>query len=70
MDGFIKQGGMLRIEDARGVQLQVRSGSLWVTQRGDRRDYYLKAGQTFRAARAGGVLAQALEPASVTILAL
>ena len=67
MDRFIiERGGMVRIDDGQGMLLQVRSGALWVTQPGDPRDYCLKAGQSFRVQRAGTVLAQALEGATVT----
>lgn len=65
---FMARGRVLRIEDAAETVLHVRSGALWLTQEGDRRDYYLPQGSSFRLSRDGLAIAQATR-ASTVILA-
>lgn len=47
--------------DRRGDVIRCLSGSLWVTQEGDLRDYILVPGQDFWVTRTGTVIVQALE---------
>lgn len=61
------RGRVLRIEDAAGSVLHVRSGAVWLTQEGDRRDYYLPAGSSLRLDREGLALAQATRHSSVVL---
>ncbi len=75
MDGDGARGGLemargsfARIEDGRGVRLYVREGELWITQEGDRRDYYVGAGESFQLDRDGVALASALRPSSVDLV--
>jgi hypothetical protein len=49
--------------DRRGDVISCRSGSLWVTQEGDLKDYVLDAGQNFWVTRSGTVVVQALQNA-------
>lgn len=54
--------GMWNIEgDRRGDIFSCLSGSLWITQEGDLRDYVLEPGQEFWVTRPGEVIVQALE---------
>jgi hypothetical protein len=61
------RGRVLRIEDAAGSVLHVQSGAVWLTQEGDRRDYYLAAGSSLRLDREGLALAQATRPTSLVL---
>jgi len=47
--------------DRRGDRISCISGSLWVTQEGDLKDYVLNSGQNFWVARPGTVVVQALQ---------
>jgi hypothetical protein len=76
MDGYVVQGGMrmargdfARIEDGRGILLYVWDGELWITQEGDRRDYYVGAGSWLRLDRDGVALVYAMRRSSITITA-
>jgi hypothetical protein len=64
---FMARGRMLRIHGGADRILQVQSGGLWVTQEGDRRDYYLAPGSSFRVSGDGLVLAQATRHTTVTL---
>lgn len=43
------------------VQIEAYEGTLWVTQEGDPRDYFLEAGQKFVATRPGLTVVQAMK---------
>ncbi|HEY6241403.1 MAG TPA: DUF2917 domain-containing protein [Burkholderiales bacterium] len=58
---------VIRLEDAAGTRLQVVRGSVWITQEGDRRDYYLTATGTLTLDRPGLALIHALEPALLVV---
>jgi hypothetical protein len=47
--------------DRRGDRISCISGSLWVTQEGDLKDYVLGSGENFWVARPGTVVVQALQ---------
>ena len=64
---FMARSRMLRIHAGAERMLQVQSGGLWVTQEGDRRDYYLEPGSSFRVTGKGLVLAQATRPTTVAL---
>ena len=76
MDGYIVQGGIgmargsfVRIDDGKGVLLYVWDGELYITQEGDRRDYFIKPGEWFQLEREGVALAYARRRSSVTLTA-
>lgn len=56
---------LIRLEDAAGTRLRVLRGSVWITQEGDRKDYYLTG--TFTLDRPGLALVHALEPAELGV---
>ncbi len=64
----LKRDGFLRIVDGRGRSLAVFRGLLWVTQDGDRRDIFLRAGQTFTIDQPGTTIVEALEDSSLLVL--
>ena len=76
MDGYIVYGGMqmtrgslARIEDGRGILLSVWDGGLWITEEGNHRDYYIRAGERFQLQREGVTLAYAMQDANFTVAA-
>jgi DUF2917 family protein len=58
---------MVRFEDAAGTRLRVRSGSVWITQHRDARDYFVPATGTIALDRPGLALVHALEPAELVV---
>lgn len=59
----------LDIRDGKGTVIAARSGNVWITQAGDRRDIFLQRGQSFTVDRNGLTLVAAMGgPASITIL--
>jgi hypothetical protein len=55
------------LEVTRGARLVCTIGSLWITQRGDARDYLLRAGETFMVQNNGKLLVQALTRAAFSV---
>jgi hypothetical protein len=55
----LTRGSVMRIENARGKQVRVERGTLWITQDGDTNDVVLESGQTFRFDRDGLALVSA-----------
>jgi len=60
----------LRLIDAKGTRVLVRSGSLWITQDRDRQDYVLEVGETFKLDRAGDAIVFALAPSEIELIEL
>ena len=55
----LSAGQTQRLQDARGARVECLSGSLWITQYGDRRDIVLAPGETFTLDRDGVTLLHA-----------
>lgn len=65
----LQPGKSLDIRDGAGTVVSVRSGIVWVTQADDKRDIFLKAGETFTVSKPGLTLVAALGgPAAITLL--
>lgn len=65
----LQPGKSLDIRDGAGTVVSVRSGTVWVTQTDDKRDIFLKAGDTFTVSREGLTLVAALGgPAAITLI--
>ncbi|HUL92419.1 MAG TPA: DUF2917 domain-containing protein [Burkholderiales bacterium] len=58
---------MIRLEQAAGTQLRVRHGSVWITQCGDHKDYYLPENGAITLDRRGLALIHALKPAELIV---
>ena len=58
----------LRLTDADGTQILLRSGSLWVTQDRDQKDYVLEAGDAFKLDRAGDAILYALGNSEIELV--
>jgi hypothetical protein len=76
MDGYIVQGamglphgGLVLIENGRGMLVEAWDGELWITQASDPRDYFVGPGASFRLEREGLVLVSALQPSRITLTA-
>jgi hypothetical protein len=76
MDGYIvhgataiARGGLLVIENGKGMAVELWDGELWITQARDRHDYFVRPGGSFRLEREGLVLVSALQPSRITLTA-
>ncbi len=76
MEGYIAHGGigmargsLARIDDGRGLALEIWDGELWITQERDRRDHFVAPGQRFVVDREGAVLVYALRASHITLTA-
>jgi hypothetical protein len=63
----LRRGGVLRIEDGRGMLVYLWDGSVWLTQDGEGRDVMLGAGGWFRIGREGVTLVYALADCKITL---
>jgi Protein of unknown function (DUF2917) len=63
----LAQGGLLGIDDGRGLRLRVAAGAVWVTQQGDGRDVVLHEGESFVIDRSGRTVVQALGPSELAL---
>lgn len=58
----LDKGGVVDLQPTpEGIRVRVESGSLWVTQAGDRNDHVLCSGESFTAEGRGLVVVQALQ---------
>ena len=57
--------GVFTLQDAHDVDIECRSGSLWITLDHDRRDIVLEPGERFRSDVHRGAVVAALEPSCV-----
>jgi DUF2917 family protein len=55
----LARGYLVRIENARDLQVRVEKGAVWITQERDTRDVMLESGQSFRLDRDGTALMSA-----------
>jgi hypothetical protein len=62
-------GRMLRIDDGEGLELRVRTGTVWVTQDRDPRDICLHPGQRFVLDRRGPALVTGCGDAALVVRA-
>ena len=61
---------IVRIQDGRGLLLQVTHGSAWVTQAGSIKDVFVDAGESFRLELDGRTLVSAGRRASTAVVTL
>jgi len=60
-------GQVISLDDAQGVRIEARAGTVWVTEEGDPVDHIVDAGGTRVIAHAGRTVVQALAPAWIAI---
>lgn len=58
---------MLKLPDAAAVQIECRSGSLWITLDGDPRDFIVEAGESFSAGAHTQAIVYALRAAVLLV---
>lgn len=63
----IARGQTRSFKNARGFEIRVDVGCLWITQHHDAADYVLNAGETFRVTRDGATLACAVTSSAVQL---
>jgi quercetin dioxygenase-like cupin family protein len=59
--------GGLSLRNAAGAAITCLAGRLWITQEGDRRDFVLAPGESFRVRRGGVTLVGAVEPSLLQV---
>ena len=63
----LEEGQLLTLDDAEGLRILARSGTVWVTEEGDRKDHIVGPGDTLIVAHPGRTIVQALQPAWISI---
>jgi hypothetical protein len=62
------RNSFLRVEgDSRGIKILCRSGSCWITQEGDWKDYLLESERDFTVHRDGLIVVQALTDTEIAV---
>lgn len=65
----LEPGEILSLDDACGMRIHAREGTVWVTEEGERRDFVVGPGEAFRVRRGGRTLVQAMAAALVALRA-
>lgn len=60
-------GEVFTVDDAEGLRILARSGTVWVTEEGDRADHIVGPGDTLVVAHPGRTVVQALRPAWISL---
>lgn len=63
----LARGSLMRIEDGRGMLVHVWEGAVWITQEGDRRDYFVPARSSFRVNRPGLTVISAIARSAIAL---
>ena len=63
----LKAGQVLTLDDAEGLRILTRTGTVWVTEEGSRKDHIVGPGDTLIVARPGRTVVQALKATWVSI---
>jgi Protein of unknown function (DUF2917) len=63
----LSAGQVLTLDDARGVRIGSRAGTVWITQEGSARDDIVGPGDAIVVARNGRTVVQALQSAWISI---
>ena len=66
----LARGCLIRIDDARDMQVRVEKGTVWITQERDTRDVMLEPGETFRLDRDGTALMSACGREAFTLVSV
>ena len=69
MEYLLGKGEVLAFEASGAIEaITVTAGRIWLTRSGDTRDYCLEAGDRLPVQKAGQLIVEALQPATVTII--
>ena len=60
-------GEVLTLDDARGIRIHARTGTVWVTEEANLRDHVLGPGEALVVSRAGRTVIQAMKPSWVAL---
>jgi len=63
----LEPGQVVTLDDAAGTRICARSGTVWVTEEGDRDDHIVTPGQCLVVERDGRTLVQALQPSWIAL---
>jgi DUF2917 family protein len=63
----LETGQVLTLDDAKGMRILARVGTVWVTEENDRDDHIVAAGDALIVAHPGRTVIQALKPAWISI---
>ena len=63
----LAEGQVLTLDDAAGLRILARSGTVWITEEGSPRDHIVRAGDTLIVARGGRTVVQAIAAAWVSL---
>jgi hypothetical protein len=63
----LQAGQVLTLDDARGVRILSRTGTVWITQEGSPKDLIVGPGDAIVVARNGRTVVQALKTAWISI---
>jgi len=63
----LEAGQVLSLDDAKGMRIRARLGTVWITQEGSRKDHIVGPGDSLVVARAGRTVVQALQAAWISI---
>ena len=64
----LETGQVVALDDACGMRISTRTGSIWVTEEGDGRDHVVGPGQALVVSRNGRTLVQALKSSWISIV--
>jgi hypothetical protein len=63
----LQPGEVLTLDDAAGIRVTARSGTVWITEEGSEKDHIVATGEDFVLRRDGRTVVQALQPAWVAL---
>jgi hypothetical protein len=63
----LEAGQVLTLDDAAGLRILARSGTVWVTEEGSPEDHIVGPGDTLIVAHPGRTLVQAIHPAWISL---
>lgn len=63
----LETGQLVALDDACGMRIQAREGTVWITEEGEARDFVVGPGDAFLVTRSGRTLVQAMAPAQVAL---
>ena len=63
----LSAGQVLTLDDAKGTRILARSGTVWITEEGDRDDHIVGPGDALIVAHPGRTVIQALDCAWISI---
>jgi len=63
----LEPGQVVSLDDAAGKRISAKSGLLWITEEGSRKDHIVRQGDAHIVRHAGRTVVQALKPAWVAI---